>query len=82
MLLPALALEYITGQPAEYSMSTHKYYRAKNVVAGASEGGWVWVGGRGVRLCPAWGENVLICKAKGVEGFMMVLAASAESQWF
>ena len=38
MLLPALALEYITGQPAEYSKSTHKYYRAKNVVAGEPGG--------------------------------------------
>lgn len=32
MLLPALALEYVTGTPAEFVYSTVKYYRSRNAV--------------------------------------------------
>jgi len=34
MLLPALALEYISGQPATFVHSTVKYYRSRNAVTG------------------------------------------------
>lgn len=34
MLLPALALEYITGQPASFVHSKLKYYRSRNAVTG------------------------------------------------
>jgi hypothetical protein len=34
LLLPALALEYITGQPAQYATSTNKYYSKRNLVTG------------------------------------------------
>lgn len=34
MLLPALALEYITGRPATFVQSTQKYYRSRNAVTG------------------------------------------------
>eukprot|EP00879_Flechtneria_rotunda_P016389 GHRR01017147.1.p1 GENE.GHRR01017147.1~~GHRR01017147.1.p1 ORF type:complete len:225 (+),score=89.09 GHRR01017147.1:794-1468(+) len=32
MLLPALALEYITGQPAKFVQSGLKYYRSRNAI--------------------------------------------------
>ncbi|WIA12542.1 hypothetical protein OEZ85_006203 [Tetradesmus obliquus] len=32
MLLPALALEYVTGQPASFVQSQVKYYRSKNAI--------------------------------------------------
>lgn len=35
MLLPALALEYVTGQPASFVQSQVKYYRSKNAITGA-----------------------------------------------
>jgi hypothetical protein len=34
MLLPALALEYITGQPATFVTSSVKYYRSRNAATG------------------------------------------------
>jgi hypothetical protein len=34
MLLPALALEYISGKPAEFIGSSAKYYRSRNAVTG------------------------------------------------
>jgi hypothetical protein len=36
MLLPALALEYVTGTPAEFVYSTVKYYRSRNAVTSES----------------------------------------------
>jgi hypothetical protein len=34
MLLPALALEYVTGQPATFVQSQVKYYRSRNAITG------------------------------------------------
>lgn len=51
MLLPALALEYISGEPATFVHSTVKYYRSRNAVTGVSTvvcvSVSVSVGGRG-----------------------------------
>jgi hypothetical protein len=42
MLLPALALEYISGQPATFVGSKLKYYRARNAVTGRCLRVCVW----------------------------------------
>jgi hypothetical protein len=34
MLLPALALEYVTGAPASFVQSQVKYYRSRNAITG------------------------------------------------
>jgi hypothetical protein len=44
MLLPALALEYVTGQPASFVQSQVKYYRSRNAITGG-DSGWGTQGG-------------------------------------
>jgi hypothetical protein len=34
MMLPALALEYISGHTAEFVLSKERYYRSRNAVTG------------------------------------------------
>jgi hypothetical protein len=38
MLLPALALEYVTGAPATFVQSQVKYYRSRNAITGGRVG--------------------------------------------